>query len=91
MQFLSLINGKSIFMFELQEIMRQKDSKTFVEILNCLGEGKSIKKDRETQRLIEETAIHDPVDVAYHLVQNKKVNEIKLMGAIMLLEIKNTL
>ena len=32
-------------MFELTEIMRQKDDKDFAELLNCLREGKQTQDD----------------------------------------------
>ena len=42
-------------MFELEEIMRQRDSKVFAEILNRLREGKHTKNDilKLKKRLIE--------------------------------------
>ena len=60
-------------MFELEEIMRQRDSKVFAEILNRLREGKHTKNDilKLKERLIEETSIHDPLDAPHLFIQNK--------------------
>ena len=64
-------------MFELEEIMRQKDSKIFAEILNRLREGNHTKNDiiKLKQRLIEENSINDPMDVPHLFIQNKKIDE----------------
>ena len=64
-------------MFELQEIMRQKDSKVFAEILNGLREGKHTKDDilKIKERMIKENSIHDPIDVPHLFIQNNNVNE----------------
>ena len=64
-------------MFESQEIMRQKDSKIFAEILNRLREGKHTNKDimKLKERLIVENSIDNPIDVPHLFIQNKKVNE----------------
>ena len=64
-------------MFELQEIMRQKDSKIFAEILNRLREGKHTNEDimKLKERLIVENSIDDPMDVPHLFIQNQKVNE----------------
>jgi hypothetical protein len=56
-------------MFELEEIMRQRESKVFAEILNRLREGKL------KYRLIKENSIQDPMDVPHSFIQNQKVNE----------------
>jgi DNA replication protein DnaC len=64
-------------MFELEEIMRQRDSKVFAEILNRLREGKHTNDDiiQLKQRIIEENSIDDPTDAPHLFIQNKKVNE----------------
>ena len=64
-------------MFELEEIMRQRDSKVFAEILNRLREGKHTKDDilKLKERLIKENSIQDPMDVPHLFIQNQKVNE----------------
>ena len=64
-------------MFELQEIMRQKESKIFAQILNRLREGKHTNDDimKLKERLIVENSIDDPMDVPHLFIQNKKVNE----------------
>ena len=55
-------------MFELKEIMRQKDSKVFAEILNRLREADDILKIKE--RLIVENSINDPMNVPHLFIQN---------------------
>ena len=64
-------------MFELQEIMRQKESKIFAQILNRLREGKHTNEDimKLKERLIVENSIDDPMGVPHLFIQNKKVNE----------------
>ena len=64
-------------MFELQEIMRQRESKVFAEILNRLREGKHTKDDilKLKERLIKENSLNDPMDVPHLFIQNQKVNE----------------
>ena len=64
-------------MFELKEIMRQKESKIFAEILNRLREGKHTNEDimKLKERLIVENSIDDPMDVPHLFIQNQKVNE----------------
>ena len=63
-------------MFELDQTMRQKDSKVFAEILNRLREGKHTQDDilKMKQRIIEENSISDPMDAPHLFIQNKKVN-----------------
>ena len=63
-------------MFELQEIMRQKDSKIFAEILR-LREGKHTNEGiiKLKERLTVENSIDDPIDVPHLFIQNQKVNE----------------
>ena len=36
-------------MFELSQVMRQKEDKDFVEILNCIREGKHTDDDTDEQ------------------------------------------
>ena len=64
-------------MFELQEIMRQKESKIFAQILNRLREGKHTNDDimKLRERLIAENGIDDSMDVPHLFIQNRKVNE----------------
>ena len=64
-------------MFELEEIMRQRESKVFAEILNRLREGKHTKDDilKLKERLIKENSIQHPMDAPHLFIQNKKVNE----------------
>jgi ATP-dependent DNA helicase PIF1 len=64
-------------MFELQEIMRQRESKVFAEILNRLREGKHTKNDilKLKERLIKENSMQEPMDVSHLFIQNQKVNE----------------
>ena len=64
-------------MFELEEIMRQRESKVFAEILNKRREGKHTKDDilKLKERLIKENSIQDPMDAPHLFIQNKKVNE----------------
>ena len=64
-------------MFELQEIMRQRESKVFAEILNRLREGNHTKDDilKLKERLIKENSIEEPMDLPHLFIQNQKVNE----------------
>ena len=64
-------------MFELEEIMRQKGSKIFAEILNRLREGKHTTYDilKLKEQLIVENSIQVPMDVPHLFIQNQKVNE----------------
>ena len=59
-------------MFELKEIMRQKDSKVFAEILNRLREGNHTAADilKIKERLIVENSINDPMNVPHLFIQN---------------------
>ena len=64
-------------MFELKEIMRQRESKVFAEILNRLREGKhtnDILKLKE--REIKENSPQDPIEVFHLFIQNRNVNEL---------------
>ena len=64
-------------MFELKEIMRQRESKVFSEILNRLREGNHTHDDilKIKERMVEENGVHDPMDVPHLFIQNIKVNE----------------
>ena len=69
-------------MFELQEIMRQKESKTFAQILNHLREGLHTHED--INKLKERICISQTESEAYnhipHLfIQNKRVEEFNLL------------
>ena len=69
-------------MFELQEIMRQKESKTFAQILNRLREGLHTHED--INKLKERICISQTESEAYnhipHLfIQNKRVEEFNLL------------
>ena len=63
-------------MFELNEIMRQKDSKVFAELLNRLPEGNHTESDilKLKERVIQED-INNPLDAPHLLIQNAKVDE----------------
>ncbi|XP_078368705.1 ATP-dependent DNA helicase Pif1-like [Oculina patagonica] len=67
-------------MFELCEIMRQKDSKIFAEILNRLREGKHSKGDilKLRQRMFTETDLIHLRDVPRLFIQNSKVDEFNV-------------
>ena len=64
-------------MFELHEIMRQRESKAFAEILNRLREGNHTNDDLliVKDRLITPNSSTYPSDAPHLFIQNKKVNE----------------
>ena len=64
-------------MFELCEIMRQRESKEFAELLNRFREGKHTKKDIEKlkQHIIKSGDANYPMDAPHLFIQNAKVNE----------------
>ena len=66
-------------MYELQEIMRQKESEVFAEILNRPREGEHNKNDilKIKERIIcQNNATNDyPMHVPHLFIQNAKVNE----------------
>ncbi len=69
---------KELFrMFELTEIMRQRESKEFAELLNRLREGKHTKEDilKLKERLIQQNDSNYPTDAPHLFIQNAKVNE----------------
>lgn len=63
-------------MFEVNEIMGQRESKFFVELLNRLREGKHTPSDTATlkERIIQDN-INNPLDAPYLFIQNAKVDE----------------
>ena len=69
---------KELFtMFELQEIMRQRESKQFAEILNRLREGNHTTDDiaKLKERCISENCRDYPTDIPHFFIQNSKVDE----------------
>ena len=66
-------------MFELNEIMRQRDSKLFAELLNRLREGKHTESDisKLKERVIQED-INNPLDAPHLFIQNAKVDEFNV-------------
>ena len=64
-------------MFELTQILRQKDSKVFAEILNRLREGNHTVEDinKIKERLIQENSADDQKDVPHLFIQNAKVTQ----------------
>jgi hypothetical protein len=64
-------------MFELEEIMRQRESKVFAEILNRLREGNHTKEDilKLKERIIDGNRIQEPMHAPHLFIQNQKVNE----------------
>ena len=63
-------------MFELNEIMRQRDSKLFAELLNRLREGKHTASDiaKLKERVVNED-INNPIDAPHLFIQNAKIDE----------------
>ena len=66
---------KHFTMYELQQIMRQRDSRLFAEILNRLREGKHTEEDIRIlkERLISENDANYPYEAPHLFYQNKKV------------------
>ena len=64
-------------MFELHQIMRQRESKQFAELLNRLREGNHTKEDitKLKERTIIETCSNYPKDAPHLFIQNAKVND----------------
>ena len=64
-------------MFELDEIMRQRESKEFAQILNRLREGNHTPDDivKLKERCISENCRNYPIDVPHLFIQNSKVDE----------------
>ena len=70
--------GLNTSLFELTEIMRQKDDKQFVELLNCLREGKHSDDDIAIlkQRLLNVTPENDnyPINTTHLFTTNASVD-----------------
>ena len=66
-------------MFELNEIMRQRDSKVFAELLTRLREGKHRESDisKLKERVVRED-ITNPLDAPHLFIQNAKVDEFNV-------------
>ena len=64
-------------MFELKEIMRQRESTQFAELLNRLREGKQTNEDIRIlkQRILQPSGSNYPVDAPRLFIQNAKVND----------------
>ena len=64
-------------MFELHEIMRQRESKQFAEMLNRLREGNHSKEDitKFKERILQSSSTNYPIDSPHLFIQNAKVNE----------------
>ncbi|XP_048578998.1 ATP-dependent DNA helicase PIF1-like [Nematostella vectensis] len=64
-------------MFELKEIMRQRESKDFAELLNRLREGNHTKEDiiKLKERILNHTSAQYPKDAPHLFIQNAKVND----------------
>ena len=66
-------------MFELNEIMRQRDSKVSAELLNRLREGKHAESDTLVlkERVVQEETTNS-LDAPHLLIQNAKVDEFNV-------------
>jgi len=66
-------------MFELKEIMRQRESKKFAQLLNRLREGKQTNEDVRIlrQRILQPSCTNYPVDAPHLFIQNAKVNDFR--------------
>ena len=64
-------------MFQLHEIMRQRESKQFAEMLNRLREGNHSKEDimKFKGRILQPSSTNYPTDAPHLFIQNAKVNE----------------
>ena len=74
--------NKHFKMFELQEIMRQKESKTFAQILNRLKEGLHTQEDisKLKERICSSQTESEALNHIPHLfIQNKRVEEFNLL------------
>ena len=67
-------------MFELDEIMRQRESREFAKILNRLREGNHTQDDitKLKERCISEHCMNYPIDVHRLFIQNSKVDEFNI-------------
>ena len=68
-------------MFELHQIMRQRESRHFAEMLNRLREGNHNKDDI---RLINHNTFTSPEDAPHLFIQNARVNDFNIQKHIML-------
>ena len=73
--------NKHFRMFELQEIMRRKESKTFAQILNRLREGLHTHEDiKLKERICISQTESEALNHILHLfIQNKRVEEFNLL------------
>ena len=64
-------------MYELHEIMRQRESKQFAEMLNRLREGKQTEDDiiAFKERILKSHSEHYPMDAPHLFIQNAKAND----------------
>ena len=64
-------------MFELKEIMRQRESTQFAELLNRLREGKQTNEDIRIskQQILQPSGSNYSVDAPHLFIQNAKVND----------------
>ena len=64
-------------MFELHEIMRQRESKQFAEILNRLREGNHTKEDimKFKEQILQPSSTNYPIHAPHLLMQNARSNE----------------
>ena len=67
-------------MFELHEIMRQRESKEFAEMLNRLREGNHTKEDITNfkTRLVHTNSSGYPLNAPHLFIQNAKVDEFNI-------------
>lgn len=79
MVFLLLMCGKNFLkcLNSIKQIMRQRESKDFAELLNRLREGNHTKQDIQKlkQRIISITNHEYPKDAPHVFIQNAKVND----------------
>ena len=67
-------------MFELDEIMRQRESREFAQILNRLREGNHTQDDiaKPKERYISEHCMNYPIDVPHLFIQHSKVDKFNI-------------
>ena len=67
-------------MFELKQIMKQRESKNFAKMLNRLLEGNHTKEDivKLKERLIADTSPDCSKDAPHLFIQNAKVNDFNI-------------
>ena len=80
-------------MFELKQIMRQRESKQFAEMLNRLREGKHTSEDimKFKERIIEYGANDYPKEAPHLFIQNAKVNKFNCIAHNALPGIKHSI